>query len=222
MDMDIKARFNALIERGTELRARVPRDEFGPEYWTRTEDMDEYQAWLSSVANLIVTIAPPSSHFPERVAVVLKHEQLSTGVPSSVFLQMQGLLSSAREEFDHGLLGKIEYIVAAATFDDFLDHAAEYHKGDKKIEASVLASAVLEDTVKKIANKNGQTVAGKSLGPLIDDLVKAGVLTPVKAKRVKGWAGVRNHALHAEWDSFDIRDVGNLIAGTRELLEEFL
>jgi hypothetical protein len=222
MDMDIKARFEALIDRGIQLRSRVPRDEYGPEYWTRTEDIAEYQAWLSSVANLIVAIAPPRSPLAEQVTAVLKHEGLKKGVPANVFFQMQGLLTSAREEFEHGLLGKIEYVVAAATFDDFLDHAVSYHKGNRKIEASVLASAVLEDTVKKIAGKNGLTVAGKSLEPLIDDLVKAAMLTPVKAKRVKGFAAVRNHALHAEWDSFDIRDVGNLIAGTRELLEEFL
>lgn len=220
--MDIKARFNALIDRGTQLRSRIPRDEDGPKYWTRKEEMAEYQAWLSSVANLIVAIAPPGSPFTEQVAAVLKHKCLESGVPSNVFFQMQGLLTSAREEFEHGLLGRIGYVVAAATFDDFLDHAASYHKGNRKIEASVLASAVLEDTVKKIADKNGLSVAGKSLEPLIDDLVKAAVLTPVKAKRVKGLAAVRNHALHAEWDSLDIRDVGNLIAGTRELLEEFL
>jgi uncharacterized protein YutE (UPF0331/DUF86 family) len=220
--MDIKARFEALVARGTQLRARVPRDEHGPEYWTPSEDMAEFQAWLSSVANLIVALAPTSSPLTQQVAAVLKHEGLKNGVPSTVFFQMQGLLSSAREEFEQGLLGRIEYVVAAATFDDFLDHAASYHKADRKIEASVLASAVLEDTVKKIAGKNGLAVAGKSLDPLIDELVKAGVLTPVKAKRVKSFAAVRNHALHAEWDSFDIRDVGELIAGTRELVEGFL
>jgi uncharacterized protein YutE (UPF0331/DUF86 family) len=133
-----------------------------------------------------------------------------------------GLLASTREEYEHGLLGKIEYIVAAATFDDFLDHATSYHKANKKIEASVMASAVLEDTVKKIAAKAGLSVSGTSLEPLIDELVKSGTFTPVKAKRVKAFAAVRNHALHAEWDRFDIRDVGELIAGTRELLETFL
>ena len=222
MDMDIIARFDALIDRGTELRAQVPQNMNVPRYWTRTEDMAEYQAWLSSVANLIVAIAQPNNTLTEQVTAVLKHKDLQNGVPSHVFLKMQGLLTSAREEFEHGLLGKIEYIIAAATFDDFIDHAASYHKSGKKIEASVLASAVLEDTVKKIATKNILTIAGKTLEPLIDDLVKAAVLTPVKAKRIKGFAAVRNHALHAEWDSFDIRDVGNLIAGTRELLEEFL
>ena len=135
---------------------------------------------------------------------------------------MLGLLTGVKDEWDHGLLGKIEYIVAGATFDDFLDHAAQYHKGSKKIEAAVLGSAVLKDTVKKIAQKNGIQTGGKTLEPLINALVKANVLTSVKGKRVKAYAGVRNHALHAEWDKFDITDVGELIKGTRELIENYL
>jgi hypothetical protein len=184
--------------------------------------MPEFLAWCSSVANLITAIAPSSSPLHKQVSAILEHDDLKNGVPSNVVLQMRGLLASTREEFEHGLLGKLEYIVAAATFDDFLDHAAAYHKGGKKIEASVLASTVLEDTVKKIAGKNSITVAGRSLDPLIDDLVKAGIFTPVKAKRVKSFVAVRNHALHAEWDSFDLRDVGELITGTRDLIEGFL
>jgi uncharacterized protein YutE (UPF0331/DUF86 family) len=135
---------------------------------------------------------------------------------------MLGLLKGTKEEWDHGLLGRMEYIVAGATFDDFLDYADEYHKGNKKMESSVLASAVLEDTVKKIAQKNGLITEGKTLDPLIDELVKANVFTPVKAKRVRSFAGVRNHALHAEWDKFDNSDVGAMIKGIRELIEESL
>ena len=135
---------------------------------------------------------------------------------------MVGLLIGAKEEWEHGLLEKIEYIIAGATFDDFLDHVTQYHKGNKKIEAAVLGSAVLEDTVKKIAQKNVIQTSGKSLDSLIDSLVKGNVLTPVKGKRVKAYIGVRNCALHAEWDKFEISDVGELINGTRELIENYL
>lgn len=222
MDLKIKARLDALIERGNQLNRHIPRGEYGPQYWIKDEQLAEFQAWLSSAANVILAIAPTNSPLAQQVTSLMIHEDLKNGLPSHVVLKMQGVLASAREEFEHGMLAKIEYIVAAATFDDFLEHATGYHKGNKKIEASILASTVLEDTVKKIAGKNGIAIAGVSLEPLIDDLVKAGVFTPVKAKRVKGFAAVRNHALHAEWDKFDIRDVGELISGTRELLEQFL
>ena len=133
-----------------------------------------------------------------------------------------GLLLAVKDEWDRGLLRKIEYLIVAETFDDFLDYASHYHKGNKKVESSILACVVLEDTLKKIAKKNGISTKGISLEPLIDNLSKAGILTSVKAKRAKGFSGVRNHALHAEWDLFDIKDVGELISGTRELIENFL
>ena len=85
-----------------------------------------------------------------------------------------------------------------------------------------MARAVLEDTVKRIARKNDIESKGKSLEPLINEIIKAGIFTPVKGKRIKGFSGVRNRALHAEWDDFDIKDVGELISGVRELLDTYL
>jgi uncharacterized protein YutE (UPF0331/DUF86 family) len=76
--------------------------------------------------------------------------------------------------------------------------------------------------VKKIAARNNVATAGKTLEPLIDELVTAGVFTPVKAKRVKSHAGVRNYALHAEWNLIDLRDVWELIKGVRSLIEDYL
>jgi len=46
-----------------------------------------------------------------------------------------------------------------------------------------------------------------------------GAVTSVKAKRWKSYAGVRNSVLHAQWNNFDISDVGDMIKGTREIIE---
>ena len=75
---------------------------------------------------------------------------------------------------------------------------------------------------KKISQKNELTEKGKSLEIIIDELTKKNIFTPVKAKRIKGYAAIRNKALHAQWDDFDIRDVGELTKGTRELIETYL
>jgi hypothetical protein len=218
----IDARFKALLEEGEQLLERVPRDEFGLEMVVGSDDVPDFQAWLSSSANLISAIAVPDTYFAQECQRVVTHEDLKHTVTTSVFQKMLGLLRSAHQEWDAGLLRRVEYIFVASTFDDFLDHAADYHHGGKKMESSVLVSAVLEDTVKKIARKHGLSTSGISLDPLIDELVKIQVITPVKAKRVKSWAGVRNHALHAEWEKFDLKDVGEAVQGTRELIEEFL
>lgn len=219
----IDQRFKDLLITGGELVKSIPLDSKGqPKYWMPEHDLSKFQQWLGSSANLINLVASMNTIFVDECARIMNDQDTKSGIPTRIIKKMHGLLSAVSDEWEHGLLRRIEYIVVAETFDDFLDHAKLYHKGNKKIESSVLASTVLEDTVKKIAKKNSIETKGVSLEPLIDNLVKASVFTPVKAKRIKGYAGVRNHALHAEWSEFDIKDVGELIKGTRELIDEFL
>ena len=222
MKENIEKRFTELLAIGQKLTNSFPYDEYGPDYWVEKRRIAKYHQWLISVTNLVNLITPANSIFIAECNRLMNDQEMKDGIPTRVVQQMYGLLNSALEEWKAGLLRKIEYIVVAETFDDFLDHATQYHKGNKKIESSVLASTVLEDTIKKIANRNGIDPKGLSLEPLIDELIKKDIFTPVKGKRVKGFASVRNHSLHAEWDKFDIQDVGELIKGTRELIDQFL
>ena len=131
------------------------------------------------------------------------------------------MTGSAVYDWREGLLRRIEYIFAAETFDDFLDHADKYHKANKKAEAAVLVSAVLEDTVKKIARRNNVNPS-RTLDPIINDLIAANVFTEPEGKRVRAFADLRNKADHAEWDGFDIKDVGKTIEGVRDLIGHHL
>jgi uncharacterized protein YutE (UPF0331/DUF86 family) len=183
------------------------------------KDVPDLQAWIASVANLFRLCATPDTYFLQEVNRVCQDEHLSKGVPLYAIQKLVGLLESIQEEIRHGLMMKAEYMFVASTFDEFLDHAAEFHKTNKKVEASTLASTVFEDAVRRFAKKMDVPEFNRSLETVIDELVKKGAITPVKAKRWKSYAGIRNSALHAQWDNFDIRDVGNLISGTREIIE---
>jgi len=222
MKEEFEQRLSELVHEGQKLITSLPRYERGPEYWVPEERIAEYQKWLGSTANLLRLIDQPNGTFKTVCDTLMSENDKESGIPSRIIQKMQGILASAQDEWNKGLLRKIEHIIIAEAFDDFLDHANIYHKGNKKIESAVLASTVLEDTIKKIAQKNNLDPKGKSLEPLIDELVKEDIITTVKAKRIKGFASVRNHALHAEWDEFDIKDVGQLISGVRELIDNFL
>lgn len=223
MNEQITQRFVELVLEGRTLIQQLPYDgDDGDSYWVSSHILPRCQQWISSVTNLINIVTNSSSTYPKECERLLAHDDMRIGIPIPVVKKLLGVIESANNEWEKGLLRNIEYLIAAATFDEFLDHAAVYHKGNKKMESAVLSSSVLEDTVKKICQKNSITTAGKSLEELIDALVAANVLTMVKGKRVKSYSGVRNHALHAEWDEFDISDVGNLIKGLRELIEDYL
>jgi uncharacterized protein YutE (UPF0331/DUF86 family) len=223
LNPDLLKRIDDLIARGRGLMSRRENDgEYGPTYWVPSELIPDVQAWMTSSANLVSLTTSPVSYFREELERITTSKDLAGGAPWALVQKMHGLFSALKDEASHGLLRRLEDLAVATAFDDFLDHADAFHRANKAREAGVLAAIVLEDAMKRIAAKNNVSGAGLTLEPLIDALVKAGVLTPVKAKRVKAYAGVRNPALHAEWDKFDIRDAGELISGTRELIEQFL
>ncbi len=57
---------------------------------------------------------------------------------------------------------------------------------------------------------------------LIDDLKKAGAFNEIKAKQLRGWADIRNHAAHGEFDQFSSTDVRQMIDGMTTFLADFL
>jgi hypothetical protein len=219
---ELEARCSELISRGRTLLGRIRYYQGAANYWFEPQYVPELQQWIASAANLMRLVAVPDSYFTQECNRVVEDDQLKGGVPHHSILKLVGLLESVREELAAGLMRKAEYVFVATTFDDFLDHAGEYHKAGKKIESAVLAGAVFEDAIRRITRKNQIDEPGRNVELLIDDLVKKGVLTAIKAKRAKAFAGIRNKALHAQWDDFDIRDIGEMIAGTRELIEALL
>jgi uncharacterized protein YutE (UPF0331/DUF86 family) len=216
MQDHVLKRIDELISRGN----AAARSQSSQDYWMK--DVVEAQSWFSSAANAIHQVAPPGSFYIAELQRIVEHEELKSGFPISSIEKLLGLLHSVQLEAHAGLLVRLEDQVVASAFDDFLDHATQYHKAGKVNEAAVLASAVLEDTIKRIARKFEIAVDSVSLEPLIDELTKRSVFTQVKAKRLKSYAAVRNHALHAEWEKLDIRDVGAQLSGLRELLDEHL
>lgn len=222
MEKELQERCNELIQNGEIIIRKIRYFRDRPNYWYRNEEISEVQAWIGSVGNYFRLTATPDTYYHQECTRILENPELQKGMPFHTVQKLVGLLKSINDEIAKGLLRKAEYIFVATTFDDFLDHAAVYHKGGKKLESSVLASAVFEDTIRKIATKNEITESGRSMEALIDGLSKSGVFTPVKAKRIKGYAAIRNKALHAQWDEFDIKDVGELIKGARELIESYM
>lgn len=216
MQEHVSSRIDELIRTGNGI-AHATSD---AEFWMR--DVVASQSWMTSAANVIQQVAPSGSFFRDELNRLTTIDDMKRGIPITVIKKVLGLLQSIQLEEKAGLLSRLEDQVVATAFDEFLDHAAEYHRSGKVREAAVLASAVLEDTIKRIGAKNDVKTDGVSLEPLIDELSKRNIFTQVKAKRLKSYSAIRNHALHAEWEKLDLRDVGSQISGVRELLDEHL
>jgi hypothetical protein len=125
-------------------------------------------------------------------------------------------------DMEAGLLGSVADRARAETFDTFLDHGKAYLEDGRKQEAGVIVGVVFEDAVRRICRKHSITEQDVKLDTLISALVKAKVITELKAKRARVAAHVRTKATHAQWDEFTDSDVTEALAFTRELLDRQL
>jgi len=97
------------------------------------------------------------------------------------------------------------------------------------VPAAVLAGAVLEKALRTMCSQQQPPVLivnargeRKTLNPLIEDLKKAGAFNETKAKQLRVWAGIRNHAAHGEFDQFKRADVETMIPGINTFLNDYL
>lgn len=219
---EIEERLNHLHSQGEVYINKIGHYEGRPEYWYESQYIPDIQSWILSIVNIVSLLVSTDSHYSRECMKITGSEDLGSGVPYYAVQKLTGLLKSLKEEISLGFLRKIEYMVFATAFDDFLDHAEQFHKGGKLMESGVLASIVFEDTIRKICEKNTIDQSGVSMEDLIDSLTRKGIITPVKAKRYKWLSSVRNQALHAQWDEIDLKDIGGLIKGTKEIIETHL
>jgi hypothetical protein len=183
-------------------------------------DASLQRAWLIAAQNSVQLVFPSDSNpYHARAQYVVKLSQ--NDLAEAVF-DMSALLAKLLEEIEGGLLTGIENHAIAVTFDDFLDHGAEYLRHGRKNEAGVIAGIVFEDTIRRICRVLSMPEKGIALDTLIAELVKQDVLTSLKAKRARAAAGLRTSAAHARWDEIDLSDVAPVIELTKELIEAHL
>jgi hypothetical protein len=178
-------------------------------------------AWMGAAHHVLAAVCR-SSNNPYREAGRRLAEHNFGYVVNRGVGHFAALLKQLLIDIDHGLLSSVANQTRAETFDDLLDQAAEYHK-DKRLDGSaILATAVFEDTLRRICRAHAIADKDVKSDTLITALDQGGFITSVVAKRCRAAAGARNKALHAQWDEITLHDVEMVIALTRELLTAHL
>jgi hypothetical protein len=132
--------------------------------------------------------------------------------------ELASVLANLADDIERGLLASIADRARAEPFDDFLDHAKDYHAKRKKSESGVIAGVVFEDSLRRVCRKHGVEEKGQKLDSIISELAKRCILSQSKAKRARAAADLRTKATHAQWDEFDLPDVQAAISFTEELV----
>jgi len=143
-------------------------------------------------------------------------------------------LKGIEDDFKNGFLGSLSAVIEAEVAADYMGQAehllAEGQTGKfDHVPAAVLCGAVLEKALRTLCGEQQPPISTatsggepKTLNPLIDDLKKAGVFNEAKAKQLRAWAAIRNHAAHGQFDQFNRKDVEQMIQGINNFLADYL
>lgn len=214
---NLRTRFKNLIEDGGPLSIGEPEDG-----WCRdARHVAECRGWLVAADYAVSLVCPnPNDAYRNTVARILVRDEGAGGTINRTVGELTEILKRLLVDIEDGLLASIANQVTAETFDDLLDHAEKYLNDGRKDGSGILATAVFEDTVRRVGRSHG--IDDRKLDAVISELAKQGIITGLDAKACRLAAGVRNEALHANWDEFELAHVSRTIETTRDLLKNHL
>ena len=127
--------------------------------------------------------------------------------------QTEGLLLGTRNNLQSGLLDDLRSQVLIDIKSDFLKTARNLLEEGEKDPAAVLASIVLEDSIKRLAARHALKEAeDKEIGVAAGLLLKAGAIEKSTNQSIHNFKNLRNAALHAQWDQVSRESVSQLLA----------
>jgi hypothetical protein len=153
-----------------------------------------------------------------------------TNVHSNSYMHIceaQGILKAIKHELKTGLLVDLRSLLQATIFADFLEMAEHLHSEGYKDAAAVTIGAVLEDSLRKLADKQGiPTIAPNgrplTIDPINVSLTKANVYGPLVQKQVTTWADLRNSAAHGHYDKYDEAQVKQMLLFVQKICSDYL
>jgi len=138
-----------------------------------------------------------------------------------------GIFKAVERDIKSGMLANFRSLIQAEVFADFLDMAEHLHRESYKDAAAVLLGAVLEDSLRKVADANGVSILNSKGKPLTIDplnaaLAKKGVYNALIQKHITSWANLRNDAAHGHFDKYDSAQVQQMLVFIRKFCADYL
>jgi hypothetical protein len=141
--------------------------------------------------------------------------------------EVSGILKAVESDLESGMLSNFKSLAQAEVFADFLDMAEHLLNEGYKDASAVILGAVLEDSLRKIADGVGVQVIGSNgrpltLDPLNVTVSKQGVYGPLVQKQVTSWANLRNDAAHGHFDKYDNTQVKHMLLFVQKFCADYL
>lgn len=179
----------------------------------------DYSEWKSGTLNILKKVAGEQSDYYQDFLSELHN----TGHPKYYVEYGSGILNSLKKDLELGFLGKIENLLLAEVFTDFLEMSEHLLEQGYYIPAASLAGGVLEDSLRKISIKHNITYPEKTkINSLNSELVKVNIYNALVAKQIIAHADIRNNADHGNFKEFNKQDVIEMVKWIRNFITTYL
>jgi hypothetical protein len=216
LQQDILDRLDALIAKGNKVLATHspnPPNVIG----YPTLSSEAFSEWQTQSLSYLINVLGQDHIYVQKFKVLGRQGYRGT-VGSG-----QGILRAVREDIEGGYLKRIQALVSAEIFTDFLEMAGHLHEQGYKDPAASLIGAVLEDGLRKICVKNAVTVkSSDDISSLNKRLADAQVYNRLMQKKLQVWNDVRNNADHGKFSDYSNDDVKEMLKGVSDFLAQYL
>lgn len=165
--------------------------------------------------------APLGSIYSQRTKSL--HGNFSSRNTYEALRPLFGTLTSLQHEYEQGYMRTIEELIHADLFSDFLEMAGHLLEQGYKDAAAVIIGSVLEEHLRKLADKSNISRLQPSGSPkkadtMNADLASANAYSKLDQKSVTAWLDLRNKAAHGNYDQYQREQVTLLLDCVRDFL----
>ena len=145
--------------------------------------------------------------------------------PSYAVRYLGGILQALRADIDAGYSQSIEELIHAELFDDFLEMAKELLAKKYVGPAAVVAGSVLEEHLRRLADKHGVSRADakgrpKSVDLLSVELRDARAFLEIRRKAIQSWYAQRTAGAHGNAGTLVESEVARMIDAVRDFVAD--
>lgn len=183
-------------------------------------NIGEAQYLLSKTYSFVDKITGINKHHLKEVSQCIQASKRNGGIAVQNIQQLIGQLKFIKDGLSKRWIVKLQYEIVGNEMLEFLNHSIDFVADGRKIESSIISTAIFEDTIRKIGKKH--FVENKNLEQVLNGLKGKGIFPKVFVQKMKYYAAVRNKALHASWSEFELDDVEQLNSDLENLINKYL
>jgi hypothetical protein len=178
------------------------------EYGSAELDYSIWEKWATSVLNILQRAFGESSPYYRNFDKA--YSQFSGYY--SQFQTALAIVQSAREDYEGGYVFNLQERISGEVLGDFVGLAKSSLAEGHKDVAAVLASAALEDALKKYATLNKLDVSNRNMQEVVAALKSKGLVSGAQKSLLDTMPKLRDYAMHANWEKLTDPDVSGIIA----------